>query len=70
MINLQTKRTIISDHCYENLPTHNTFLSDKTAMYYLQDIATNTIDESIKNFIVKRWNRCLTTVPKIILGKV
>ena len=46
MINLQTERTMIRDHRYEDLPTHHTLFSDKTAMYYLQDIATNTIEES------------------------
>lgn len=46
MINLQTKRTIIRDHCYEDLQTHHALFSNKTAMYYLQDIATNTIEES------------------------
>lgn len=46
MINLQTKRTIIRDHCYEDLQTHHALFSNKTAMYYLQDIATNSIEES------------------------
>ncbi|MGF7143424.1 ribosomal-protein-alanine N-acetyltransferase [Anaerotaenia torta] len=46
MINLQTERTMIRDHCYEDLPTHHALFSDKRAMYYLQDIATNTIEES------------------------
>lgn len=46
MINLQTKRTIIRDHCYEDLPTHHALFSDKDAMYYLQDIATSTMEES------------------------
>lgn len=46
MIQLQTERTIIRDHCEEDLLTHHALFSDKTAMYYLQDIATNTLEES------------------------
>ncbi len=49
MIYLNTKRTIIRDHCDEDLVTHHALFSDKTAMYYLQDIATNTMDESKVN---------------------
>lgn len=46
MVQLQTERTIIRDHCEEDLLTHHALFSDKTAMYYLQDIATNTLEES------------------------
>ena len=49
MINLHTERTIIRDHCYEDLLPHHALFSDKTAMYYLQDIATSTIEESKRN---------------------
>ncbi|WFR57230.1 GNAT family protein [Anaerocolumna sp. AGMB13025] len=46
MVQLQTERTIIRDHCEEDLLTHHALFSDKTGMYYLQDIATNTLEES------------------------
>ncbi len=49
MINLQSERTIIRDHCYEDLMTHHALFSDKTAMYYLQDIATDALEESKLN---------------------
>jgi ribosomal-protein-alanine N-acetyltransferase len=46
MINLRTEGTIIRDHCDDDLLTHHALFSDKTAMYYLQDIATDTLEES------------------------
>ena len=49
MIQLQTKRLIIRDHRYEDLPTHHALFSDNVTMYYLQDIATNTLEESMMN---------------------
>ena len=51
MINLHTERTIIRDHCYEDLLTHHALFSNQTAMYYLQDIATSTIEESKINLL-------------------
>ncbi|MDK2809154.1 MAG: [ribosomal protein S5]-alanine N-acetyltransferase [Clostridiales bacterium] len=49
MVYLQTERTVIRDYYEEDLNTHHALFSDKTAMYYLQDIATKTMEESRRN---------------------
>jgi len=49
MIFLQTERCIIRDHNQEDLMTHHALLSDKKAMYYLQDIAATSLEESQAN---------------------
>ncbi|GHU44798.1 N-acetyltransferase [Clostridia bacterium] len=49
MFRSQTTRTIIRDHTIDDLPTHHTLFSDKTTMFYLQDIATSTLEESENN---------------------
>ncbi|NOU93117.1 GNAT family N-acetyltransferase [Paenibacillus sp. LMG 31456] len=51
MIQLQTERTIIRDHNLDDLPTHHSLFSDKKVMYYLQDIATHSLDESKNNLL-------------------
>lgn len=49
MIFLQTERCIIRDHNQKDLMTHHALLSDKKVMYYLQDIATTSLEESQEN---------------------
>lgn len=49
MIILHTDRTIVRDHKEEDLLTHHALFSNKKVMYYLQDIATNTLEESKEN---------------------
>lgn len=49
MIHLQTKRMIIRDHYYDDLPTQHALFSNQKTMYYLQDISTNTLEQSEDN---------------------
>lgn len=49
MIILKTERLIISDHTPDDLEAMHKLLSDPVAMYYLPDIKTNTMDESLQN---------------------
>ncbi len=49
MIKLETPRTIIRDHSMEDLESHHQLFSDKKTMYYLQDISTDSLEESKAN---------------------
>ncbi|MCT4593919.1 MAG: GNAT family N-acetyltransferase [Anaeromicrobium sp.] len=49
VIYLETDRLIIRDHKIADLKTHHLLLSDDTAMYYLQDIKTNSLEDAKKN---------------------
>ena len=52
MISLKTNRLIISDHEYSDLDAMHKLLSHETAMYYLQDIKTETLEESMENLTI------------------
>lgn len=49
MILLKTKRLIIRDHKPQDLESMHQLLSNEEAMYYIQDIKTNTIEETAEN---------------------
>lgn len=49
MIALQTERLLIRDHLPEDLLPMHRLLSDPVAMYYLDDIRTQTLDETRQN---------------------
>ncbi len=49
MIHLQTQRLIIRDHKTSDLESHHKLMSDDKIMYHIQDIQTNSIEESEKN---------------------
>lgn len=49
MIQLTTDRLIIRDHVQEDLQALHGLLSNPIAMYYLDDIRTATLDESVLN---------------------
>ena len=49
MLEIQTKRLIIRDHIEQDLDTMHTLLSNPVAMYYLEDIKTNTVEETKQN---------------------
>ena len=51
MINLFTERLIIRDLNINDLENHHEILSDNKVMYYLQDIKTNSIEESKENLL-------------------
>ena len=48
-ITLETPRLIIHDHIFSDLQSHHELLSNKKVMYYLPELATDTIEESEKN---------------------
>lgn len=48
-IQFETERLIVRDHRPEDLSTHHTLFSDEKAMYYLQDIKTESMAESEAN---------------------
>lgn len=48
-IHLYTGRLLLRDHIPADIETHHRLLSDRRAMYYLQDIQTNTLAESQAN---------------------
>jgi len=48
-ITLETPRLIIRDHIFSDLQSHHELLSNKKVMYYLPELATDTIEESEKN---------------------
>ena len=52
MIKLYTNRLIIRDYVLNDLNNHHDLLSDSKVMYYLQDIKTNTIEESKENLTI------------------
>lgn len=49
MIQLQTKRLIIRDHTMDDLLSHHMLFSNRTDMYYLQDLISNSITDSKDN---------------------
>ncbi len=49
MIRLQTDRLIIRDHLPEDLQAMHSLLSNPAAMYYLEDIRTSTLEETLQN---------------------
>ncbi len=49
MIKLETKRLIIRDPIIDDLESHHELLSNDKVMYYLQDIKTNSLEESKEN---------------------
>lgn len=49
MVKLDTNRLIIRDHIDGDIASMHVLLSDEKAMYYLQDIKTNNLDESKQN---------------------
>lgn len=49
MIRLETERLILRDHVYEDLETMHQLLSDPSVMYYLQDIQTHDMEETMEN---------------------
>ena len=51
MVSLLTERLIIRDLNINDLENHHELLSDSTVMYYLQDIKTNSLEESKKNLL-------------------
>jgi len=51
MIQLFTERLTIRDYVLEDLKDHHELISDKTVMYYLQDILTENIEESNENLL-------------------
>src|SRR5215471_6979159 len=64
MINLNTERLIIRDLCISDLENHHKLISDNNVMKYLQDIKTNSIEESKENLLraindIKSENRKL-----------
>ena len=52
MIKLFTERLIIRDLCIEDLHNHHELMSDNTVMDYIQDIKTNSIEESKENLLM------------------
>lgn len=50
-ITLETQRMRLRDHTLEDLKTHHALLSDDRTMYYLQDIKTNSMEESTDNLM-------------------
>ncbi len=52
MIRLETDRLIIRDHIEEDIVDLHKLLSDSKVMYYLQDLKTNSIEESKLNLRV------------------
>jgi ribosomal-protein-alanine N-acetyltransferase len=51
MIKLYTDRLIIRDPVLDDLETHHELISNNTVMRYLQDIKTNTLEESKENLL-------------------
>ncbi len=47
MFRLQTERLLIRDHVADDLATHHELLSDPGAMYYLPNVRTQTMDETV-----------------------
>lgn len=52
MLKLETNRLIIRDHVYEDLETMHKLLSNPVTMHYLEDIKTNSIEETLDNLTV------------------
>jgi len=51
MIKLLTDRLILRDLSIDDLENHHQLFSDNKVMYYLQDIKTNSIEESKENLL-------------------
>jgi ribosomal-protein-alanine N-acetyltransferase len=51
MVKLFTERLIVRDLAIDDLENHHELLSNKNVMKYLQDIKTNSIQESRKNLL-------------------
>ncbi len=51
MIKLETERLIIRDPIIDDLESHHKLLSNDKVMYYLQDIKTNSFEQSRKNLL-------------------
>ena len=51
MIKLYTERLLIRDYVIDDLANHHSLLSDANVMYYLQDIKTETPEESKENLM-------------------
>lgn len=49
MIKMETSRLIIRDHIEDDIDSLHKLLSDEKTMYYLQDIRTDTLDQSKQN---------------------
>ncbi|MDD7793298.1 GNAT family N-acetyltransferase [Clostridium sp. 'White wine YQ'] len=49
MIKLETERLIIRDHIEEDINSLHSLISNDEAMYYLPEIKTHTLDESMEN---------------------
>lgn len=56
MITLTTTRLIIRDYQESDLSAMHGLWSDKETMYYLDDIATNTIEETAQNLTMAMQN--------------
>lgn len=50
-IKLETKRLILRDHVNEDLKSHHELFSDPESMYYLQDLMTHSLEESLMNLM-------------------
>ena len=51
MIKLETKRLIIRDPIIDDLESHHKLISNDKVMYYLQDIKTQSFEESKENLL-------------------
>lgn len=51
MLILETERLIVRDHVYEDLETMHKLLSDPEAMYYLDDIKTESVEGTLDNLL-------------------
>jgi ribosomal-protein-alanine N-acetyltransferase len=49
MITLKTERLILRFYREDDLPEYHKLLSDRKNLYYLDDIATNTLEESLES---------------------
>lgn len=49
MIRLYTERLLIRDHTTNDLSSHHELLSDRKVMWFMQDIMTNSIEETEAN---------------------
>lgn len=50
-IRIETDRLILRDHYESDIATHHKLFSDKMVMRYLQDIMTNSVEESQENLM-------------------
>ena len=52
MVKLETERLIIRDHMKSDIMPLHSLLSDKKTMYFLEDLITNSLEESDQNLSV------------------